>query len=298
MATRPERGRGGKGGNSSTWGWIIGAVVLAILAFVLIQLFNEEQSAGPEAGVTVSDIADNPQEYYGSTVTVSGEVGELIGPRAFTLGAEDDLGGGSLLIVGAQQLLQIMEGEADEITAQDVAQVTGPVREFNLAEVEDEIGADLDDALFAEFEGQPAVVANTTYVTAGASGSGEQNAQATLANITDNPDEYYGQSVTVDGAVGETLEPNAFVLLTEQAAENEELLEGDPAAVEDEGVLVVSASPQPNLTELQSVQVSGMFHEFDLAVFEEELGVELDYLYRDWSGQPAILAQDVQQASQ
>lgn len=302
MESRSKRSRGGKGGgkggSSSVWGWIIGAVLLAILAFVLIQVFNEEQSAAPEAAVTVSDIADNPQEYYGSTVTVSGEVGELIGPRAFTIGAEDDLGGGSLLVVGAQQLPQIMEGEADEITAQDVAQVTGPVREFNLTEVENEIGAELDDALFAEFEGEPAVVANTVDVTAEASGGGEQNAQATLANITDNPDEYYGQSVTVDGAVGETLEPNAFVLLTEQAAQNEELLEGEPAAVPDEGVLVVSDNPQPNLSELQSVQVSGMFREFDLTVFEEELGVELDYLYRDWSGQPAILAQDVQQTSQ
>ncbi len=100
MATRPKGGRGYKSGGSM-WGWIVGAIVLVTVVFVLFQLFNEERSAGPEVGVTVSDIADNPQEYYGSEVTVSGEVGELIGPRAFTIGTQDDASGGALLVIGA-----------------------------------------------------------------------------------------------------------------------------------------------------------------------------------------------------
>jgi len=291
METRP-----GGGGGAPKWiWWVAGAIGLVILAIILWQLFAEEQSAGPEAGVTVSDITDNPSEYYDSTVTVSGEVGELIGPRAFTIGTQDDLGGGTLLVVGAQQLPNIIEGEAEEIAAEDVTQVTGPVREFNLAEIEDEVGADLDDGLFAEYEGDPAVVANTVDLTAEAADAGEQGVAATLPDITDNPEEYFGQTLTVDGAVAQIIEPNAFVIVEQRLAEDEQLLD-DPAALADEGVLVVGGGdPAPNLTELQAAQVTGLYREFDLVEFEEELGTDLDDgLYADWDGRPAILASDVQ----
>ncbi len=291
METRPKK----EGGVPSWIWWIAGAIALVILAVILWQLFAEEQSAGPEAQVTVSDITDNPQEYYNSNVTVSGQVGELVGPRAFTIGTEDDVGGGTLLVVGAQQLPEIIEGEAEEIAADDVVQVSGPVQEFNIAEVEDEIGFDLQDGLFSDFEGRPVVVANTVDLQPEGGDAGAQNVQATLADITDEPEEYYGQTLTVDGAVAQIIEPNAFVIVEQQLAEDEELL-NDPAALAEEGVLVMSDGPQPNLSELMTVQVTGTFQEFEVATFEEELGVELDDgLYSEWGGQPAIQAQQIQQ---
>lgn len=54
------------------------------------------------------------------------------------------------------------------------------MRELDTGELEEGIGADLDDALFAGFEGEPVVVANTVVVTAEASDASEQNAQAAL----------------------------------------------------------------------------------------------------------------------
>ncbi len=292
METKPQKGDGGR--PNWLW-WIAGIAALVILALILWQLFAEEQSAGPEAGVTISDITDNPQEYYDSTVTVSGQVGELIGPRAFTIGTEDSVGGGTLLVIGAKQLPEIIEGDAEEIAADDVVQVSGPVQEFNIAEIEDELGFDLEDGLFSEYEGDPVVVANTVDLTAEAAGAGAQNAQATMSDITDNPEEYYGQTLTVDGAVAQIIEPNAFVIVEQQLAEDEELLD-NPTALADEGVLVFSSGPEPNLSELMTVQVKGTFQEFDLATFEEELGTELDDgLYTDWDGRPAIIADQIRQ---
>jgi hypothetical protein len=158
-----QAGRSKGGGSGFVWGWISGAIILVVLvvvAFLLWQLFNEERSAGPETAATISDIVDDPQTYYGNTVTVSGEIGELIGPRAFTIGTQEELGGGTLLVVGAQALPQIIEeGDANEITAQDVAQVTGSVREFGVGEIEEEIGTGLDNARFRDFEGEPVVIA-------------------------------------------------------------------------------------------------------------------------------------------
>lgn len=96
--------------DGSIWIWILwGTIILAILAILLIDLFNEGESAGPEADIIVSHITDDPQEYYGSNVTVSGEIQELVGPRAFAIVAQDDLGGGTLLVVGGQRLPQMIE---------------------------------------------------------------------------------------------------------------------------------------------------------------------------------------------
>ncbi len=298
MVTRPKqasRSKGG-GGGGSVWGLIVGATILVVVVvagIVLFQLFNEEPSAGPEVAAEISDITDDPYEYYGSTVTVSGEVGEIIDPRAFTIGTQDELVGGNLLVVGAQELPQIIEGDANEISAQDVAQVTGPVREFDITEIEEEIGANLEPRLFSEFEGGPVVVADKVDLTPEASGG--QNVQATLTDITDYPAEYYGQSLMVEGAVDQTIEPNVFAIVPLQSAGNETLYREPSAPVKELGVLVVSSNSSPNLTEDQIVRVSGTFREFDLTTFENELGVDLnDELYTDWTGQPAILAQQVQ----
>ncbi len=161
MHTKPA-GRGG----GMKWLWIVlGIAALAILAWILIQLFNAEPSGGPEEGASISNITENPQEYYGQDVTVSGEVGELIGPNAFTIGNQDEAAGGTLLVVGANELSQILE-EGQELEGNEVAQVQGTVREFIVAEIEDEIGYGLDDGLFEEFEGDPAIVANAVDMTA------------------------------------------------------------------------------------------------------------------------------------
>ncbi len=157
MDTRPTTRRGmetkpaGDGGAPKWIWWVAGAIGLVILAIILWQLFDEEQSAGPEAGVTISDITDNPEEYYDSTVTVSGEVGELIGPRAFTIGTEDDLGGGEgVLVVSGDPALNLVEGMP--------VQVIGVFWEFDLEIFEEELGVELDEA-FADWDGRPAILA-------------------------------------------------------------------------------------------------------------------------------------------
>ncbi len=94
------------------------------------------ESAGGAQGVSVATIIDNPSEFYGQQVTVSGLVTEVIGSNAFAIGGDEFIGGESLLIAGSQELSQIVEGlpEGEEIQArdliqvQDLVQVTGTVR--------------------------------------------------------------------------------------------------------------------------------------------------------------------------
>ncbi len=293
--------------------WTIVAMFLMLGAAVLLASCGGEEGAerpaedveseGPAAGVTLTDIVESPDDFFGKSVTVSGEVNELVGPQAFTIGGEDFLGTDELLIVGAQQLPNIIEGvpegEPAEIGEDDIVQVTGTVREFVITDIEEEIGADLDDALFEEFEGQPVVVAEQVFLSPRAERAGPgQPLQATVVEISDNPEEWLGVPVTTTGAVVEVVEPAVFTI--SDPADAEGLAEEEFGALaEDDAILVVNSTgraPQPNLSELATVQVTGEVREFDVVEFEQEAGIDLDDgLYTTWGGSPAILAQQIQQ---
>ena len=76
--------------------WSVGALALAMLAALLLASCGqgpasgsgeetapsgeEAESAGQAIGVSVADVTDNPDEFYGKTVTLSGLVSEVVAP--------------------------------------------------------------------------------------------------------------------------------------------------------------------------------------------------------------------------
>lgn len=263
---------------------------------------EEAESQGQARAASVADILDNPSEFYGNTATVSGLVTEVVGPNAVVIGGNELVNEG-LLVIGAQQLDQIVEGvpegEPFEIRQQDLVQATGNVREFNLQEVEQEVGYALDEGVFGEFEGRPVVVANSFVLTPQGGGTTmQQSTQVGLTEIVDQPAEFYGQTLTVSGAVAQIINPNTFVIVEEQVAENEGLFEAEAGALADQGVLVTtSGGTGPNLTERQTVQVTGTLQQFETATFEQETGVQFDEnneFVSAFSDRPAIMATQIQ----
>ena len=111
---------------------------------------------------TVDDVADHPEVYLGKTVTVRGEVGEALGPRGFALEDDDLLFEDRVLVLTTGQMTD-RDGRplAPNALVDRPVWVTGTVRLFNRAETERDLGIDLDDELFAEWEGQPAIVARS-----------------------------------------------------------------------------------------------------------------------------------------
>ena len=256
---------------------------------------NEDpESAGQAIGVSVADIVDDPSEFYGKDLTVSGLVSEVVAPNAVTIGGQDGIFEEELLIVGAQPLPELAEGDAVELAVDDLVQATGTLEEFQVTEFEEALDTQFDDQLFATYEGEPALQASSVALTP-AQGENtsamQQGIQASIPTIVDDPAEFYGSSTTVNGVVAETVEPNAFVITDQETAS-----EAAPEDLASEGLLVVSGGDAaPNLTESQTVRVSGTVQEFDLATFEEELGADLnDDLYGVYDGRPAILADSIQ----
>ena len=114
-----------------------------------------------------------------------------------------------------------------------------------------------------------------------------------LSAVIEDPQRYYGQTTTVSGAVGQVIEPRAFVMVDEQTLQGGPLSEVE---LTDGGVLVArTGGPAPNVTELQDVRVTGTLQQFDVTAFEQQQDVDLDdALYAEYQDRPVLVAAGVQ----
>lgn len=128
---------------------------------------EETGEQGPEAGltrpaerVTVEELTANPSEFYGDRVTVSGKVIEAVEPGAFRI--END--GTRLLVVGVEQIPEIVDGDTKAVNEGDFIKVNGEVREFKKEEIQKDVDYGIDDEYFGDYEGDPAVLAYSVKV--------------------------------------------------------------------------------------------------------------------------------------
>lgn len=125
-----------------------------------------EAKREPASGVTIRDIRDNPDSYRNKTVTVSGEVDEVLSPRAFEIGGEGFAFPGSLLVIAKQDLPSIAGRTNGMLREDDIVQVTGTVRDFRREQIQREVGMQLSQDEYSKWEGQPVIVADSVQVTA------------------------------------------------------------------------------------------------------------------------------------
>lgn len=122
---------------------------------------------GPEAGetrsaerVTVEELASNPDEFYGDSVTVSGKVVDVVEPGAFRIKNS----GNSLLVAGVEQIPEIVKGDTKAVNEGDRIRATGELRKFRKKEIQKDVDYGIDDEYFGDYEGDPAVLAYSVEV--------------------------------------------------------------------------------------------------------------------------------------
>jgi hypothetical protein len=91
---------------------------------------------------------------------VDGGIDEVRGERAFTIASSTLLDANEILVLGANE-----ETIDAALAAEQPVQVTGTVREFVVAEIERDLGFDLDPELEAEFRDKPVIIATNVQVT-------------------------------------------------------------------------------------------------------------------------------------
>lgn len=114
----------------------------------------DEADTGPYDGVYDQGFYDDVDTYVGEEVTVSADVNEILTPKSFTIAGTDD--------TTVEALLVLHDTELPEVTPGLTVGVTGTVQEaFDLPTVEEEMGVDLDDAAFEDWDGEPYIEATS-----------------------------------------------------------------------------------------------------------------------------------------
>ena len=117
---------------------------------------QEQETEAQREGATIEAIEQDPQKWYGKTVTVKGEVDDLYNQRSFEL-ESDELWDDDVFVV--------MRSDMQELVEDAEVQVTGTVKQFVVADIEREIGWDLNPELEAEYRDKPVVIAESVTVT-------------------------------------------------------------------------------------------------------------------------------------
>lgn len=128
----------------------------AVLLMPLAATACGDDSAGPETGADVQEIADTgyfaSDEYVGQTVTVSAEVTEVLSPSSFELGGVG-YGDESLLVISAERA-DVRDGE--------VVKVTGKVEEpFDYHYYSNSYGLNEDSNLYERYGEENFLVADS-----------------------------------------------------------------------------------------------------------------------------------------
>ena len=131
----------------------------------LYVLLTVSCSPAPGADLTAGDLITRPTAYVGQSLTVSGNVEDIYGPRAFTI--DSGMQDGDLLVLSAEPLPQLAEIDNGQGSPRSphTAVVTGIVRLFVASEIERELGWDVGPELEAEFKTKSALISRTTTFT-------------------------------------------------------------------------------------------------------------------------------------
>lgn len=115
-----------------------------------------------QGGVTVEKITENPERYVGESVLVSAEIKRFYQPGVFAISDEGPFE--SELIVVTTEPLPLpkeLPGEPPE-SMKETVRVAGTVKRFVVAEIERDLGFDLESRVEAEIEeNQPVLVAQS-----------------------------------------------------------------------------------------------------------------------------------------
>ena len=108
------------------------------------------------------EVAENPTQYYGETLAVTGEVEQMYGVNTFTLDDEQ--------LFGGEELLVIVPDIAEVISDGETVAVTGELRSFVVADLETDYDLtwdlDVQRELEAEYSDRPILVADQVYPSA------------------------------------------------------------------------------------------------------------------------------------
>lgn len=216
-------------------------LVAASLLSSCSTLSSTDEIQEGQTNVTTEDISSDVSNLIGQQVTIRSLVGETVGEGGFVVEPEN---GEPILVLNTT-------GVPFELPGADVPiQVTGEVQSFVATDIENEYELDLDEGLYADYEGQPAIVAQSLALA------------PNPEDLYENSADYLDQQIAVEGDVRllDTTD-GAFALFEEGWVDdigvlvvgiNRDVAGGSVDAIQEgENVVVTGVARQPSAELLQ-----------------------------------------------
>jgi hypothetical protein len=247
-----------------------GTIAVALMAGLLgacnINDVPNPSASGEAGNVTTEDVAESTDQLLGQTVSIRSNVVRKVGPASFTVDDNEFLNAENILVINAS-------GESTVLPDNTELQITGKVAKFVRADIEREYNLNLEPNLYTEYEGQPAIIAQSIAL---APKPGE---------ISTNPSQYYGRVLAVPGEVEDIVSSDSFTL------DEDRLLGG-------EDLLVIVDTPGHTITDGEYVVATGTLRRFVVAELDREYDLtwdldlqrKLEVEYRD---KPVLIATEV-----
>jgi len=162
--------------------WVTAALLIAVLGACGRddEAMPVQTRLAPGAAATVEQVDEDPMRFQGKRVRLGGEIDKVYSPRAFELEGEGVWWDEQILVVTRSPVT--IGGRI--LTEDDEVMVTGKVRKLTVAEVERELGWDLDPQIEVEFRDLPVLVADAvTMSDAQAAWSEKEHPQGTMVGL-------------------------------------------------------------------------------------------------------------------
>jgi hypothetical protein len=249
--------------------WDAKVLISILLIAVVVRLSYSGNTAAPTALVNTYDVSQNTEDFLGETVTIISKPIQKVGVSSFTVTDERFFGGEPIVVVNATGVPFDLPDNSNVRV-----QVTGDVRNLNIANVERFYKLNLQDEEYTEYINKPAIIAKSMMVA------------PTPGQITRNPNKYYGQRLAIRSQVDNIQSPVLFTL-------DESYLLG----AEDLLVLLIATPKQP-INQGKTVGVIGVVRPFVVAEIERDYGITWDERVRrqleiDYRNKPVFVADTI-----
>ncbi|HEX2912812.1 MAG TPA: hypothetical protein VH186_18550 [Chloroflexia bacterium] len=149
---------------------LVGLVLIGTVGYVLVRPFLENRGTA-NTSPNVSDIANHPSDYYGSTVTINANITSVISQNVVLVGGEGFTPGGGLLVVSDQPIpgVQQQVGVNYKPNNENIL-VTGIVQQYNPQNPNTRLPSSVNQQLLQPYQGKPIIVASIVQNESGAKG--------------------------------------------------------------------------------------------------------------------------------
>ncbi|MCT7972835.1 hypothetical protein [Laspinema olomoucense] len=171
----------------------LGLIVMFLIASQADSPLNT-QTEQPEP-VASSEAIERTEQLLGKMITIRAEPVAQISPHSFTIQDDWVFGSETILAINASGVPVIVP-----LDPQTPLQITGTVVRFIPVDIERAYGIQLEPTLYAEYEGRPAIIAQSIAISPEA------------AEVSNNPTRYYNHRVAVPGEVAASIATDSFTL--------------------------------------------------------------------------------------